>query len=88
MERATSGPGYVVILLLTALAVGLIAAFLEAGDPGREIPRCARPAHRKHEGHAERADGAHHLGRGYLAIILTTAAVVGLAVALLELWWR
>ncbi len=27
-------------------------------------------------------------GAGYLAIILTTAAVVGLAVALLELWWR
>ncbi len=27
-------------------------------------------------------------GAGYLAIILTTAVVVGLAVALLELWWR
>ena len=27
-------------------------------------------------------------GAGYLAIILTTAAVVGLAVVLLELWWR
>ncbi len=33
MERATSGPGYVVILLLTALAVGLIAAFLEGWRP-------------------------------------------------------
>jgi hypothetical protein len=25
---------------------------------------------------------------GYLAIILTTALVVGLAVALLEMWWN
>ncbi len=33
VERATSGPGYVAILLLTALAVGLIAALLEAWEP-------------------------------------------------------
>jgi hypothetical protein len=33
VERATSGPGYVVILLVTALAVGLTTALLTGWRP-------------------------------------------------------